>query len=431
LKGGYFASSALFAVCVGPASDGKTPALKVVAIAVRRIDDRLHEEYQQTKEAWEEEVARAKRDQKNEKPPPAPKPRRIDIDEATMESLPGLLVDNPRGLVMIRDEMTAFILGMNQYKSGGKGSDRAITLKLWSGDTVTVDRVRHENHEPVRCPHPCLSIVGGLVPDALETLFDPRGRADGLPDRFLWTYPNSRPVPDWSDKAISSEVVDAWCELVDRLWTRDMDSSGEREVPHVTRFTPEGKSAWVELHDVHVALMNDTDFPPSLRGPWGKLREYAGRLALVLACLHHASDPLADPNSVPEVGPRIVKDAWRLISYFRSHAKRVHAVVSDGPGIGGGSVVRAIVHWLRKGNRSSFSERDVSQSRRWMTPDELEKALAHLVARHAIRPREAPSDTRAPGRPATAVYDVNPALLATQNTQNPQNGMGCVLPAGV
>ena len=33
-----------------------------------------------------------------------PRPRRIDVDDITMESIPLILADNPRGLIMVRDE---------------------------------------------------------------------------------------------------------------------------------------------------------------------------------------------------------------------------------------------------------------------------------------------------------------------------------------
>ena len=48
-------------------------------------------------------------------------------------------------------------------------------------------------------------------------------------------------------------------------------------MPHVAYFTPDGKARWEERYNAHSAEMNAADFPPFLRGPWGKLREYAGR----------------------------------------------------------------------------------------------------------------------------------------------------------
>jgi hypothetical protein len=249
LKDRYFASASLYAGCIGPPSDGKTPALKAVAGAVRAIDDILAADHAQAIEQWKQHAAGLPR---GTKPLPPPKPRRIDIDDATMEVLSMLMADNPRGLVMIRDELTAFVLGMNQYK-GGKGNDRSNALKIWSGDRIVKDRVGHENNEPIRCPHPSLSIVGGLTPDLLGELADPRGRADGFIDRFLLVYPDALPVADWSERGVPEDVADDWCSLIARLWERPLDVKDGRSVPHVVYFTPEGKARWEERYNAHIA----------------------------------------------------------------------------------------------------------------------------------------------------------------------------------
>ncbi len=330
LKPGYFAGATTFMGSVGPPSDGKTPALKATAAAVRTIDDQLAAEYARYLERWKEEVAGTP---KGTKPPPPPKPRRIDIDDATMEVLPHILEANARGLIMTRDELSAFLLGMNQFK-GGKGNDRSNALKIWSGDRIVKDRVNHENGVPIRCPHPSLSIVGGLTPDMLGELADPKGRADGFIDRFLLAFPDPLPVAAWSNRGIPEDLAADWCSLIARLWMRPLDFKDGRSVPHVAYFTPEGKTRWEERYNAHSAEMNAPEFPPHLRGAWGKLREYAGRLTLILTLMHHAADPTADPLEVPQVRPCHVDDAWKLIGYFRSHARRIQAVIACGPGTG-------------------------------------------------------------------------------------------------
>jgi hypothetical protein len=411
LKPGYFAGATLFAGCVGPPSDGKTPALKAVAAGVRAIDDQLADEHARAMEQWRQDNSATG---KKTKPPAAPKPRRIDIDDATMEVLPLILADNPRGLIMVRDELSAFVLGMNQFK-GGKGNDRANALKIWSGDKITKDRVNHENNTPIRCAHPTLTIVGGLTPDMLGALTDPRGRADGFIDRFLLVYPDPLPVADWSYTGISDDLDDDWTGLITRLWMRPLDVAKDgRSVPHVAYFTVKGKARWEERYNEHSEEMNAGAFPPFLRGPWGKLREYAGRLALILTLMHHASDATADPLAVPEVDARRVDDAWKLIGYFQSHARRVHAAIAYGPVTGESRAVKAIVEWIRAGRLLTFTERELKQARRWIKGD-MDDALAYLTERGAIRPRPALQAGSKGGRPPSTTYDVNPALLVTQN----------------
>ena len=146
-------------------------------------------------------------------------------------------------------------------------------------------------------------------------------------------------------------------------------------MPHVAYFTPEGKARWEERYNAHSAEMNAADFPPFLRGPWGKFREYAGRLTLILTLMHHAADPTADPLIVPDVGPRRVDDAWRLIAYFKSHARRVQAVIACGPGTGeipsgqGDRGMDSVPDASRRSrNTSSSKPDDGSRMRTWPTP---------------------------------------------------------------
>ncbi len=416
LKAGYFVGPTVYAACVGPPSDGKTPALKIVAAAVRAIDEILAAEHAAEKERWRANQIGPDGKPLKTKPPPPPKPRRIEIDDATMEVISVILADNERGLIMIRDELTAFLLGMNQFKHG-KGNDRSNALKIWSGDKIIKDRVGHENHEPIRCPHPMLSIVGGVVPDMLRELCDPKGRVDGFLDRFLVVYPEALPVADWSDTGIDDAVVRDWSEVVARLWMRQLALKDGRSVPHVAYFTPEGKALWEARYDAHIDAMNASDFDQSMRGTYGKFREYAGRLALILTCLRHAADPLADPLAVPDVGPRPVEDAWRLIRYFESHAKRVHHAIAEGPdGIGGGRIITAIVDWLRSGHRLTFTEHELRQARRWMQDDDVANALAYLENANAISPTARPQQPGSKGgRPGSASYEVHPLLLIAQN----------------
>ena len=154
---------------------------------------------------------------------------------------------------------------MNQFKAG-KGNDLPNFLKIWSGDAITKDRVNHENNVPIRCPHPCLTVFGGLPPDMLGSMVDPQGRADGFMDRFLLAYPEPLPVAEWSDVGVPEDVVDEWAEQVARLWSRGLTIKEGRAVPDVAHFDSEAKAACGEHYNALAAEMNSPDFNPALRG---------------------------------------------------------------------------------------------------------------------------------------------------------------------
>jgi hypothetical protein len=187
-------------------------------------------------------------------------------------------------------------------------------------------------------------------------------------------------------------------------------------------FSDEGKVRWEQLYNAHVAEMNAEDFPPSLRGTWGKFREYAGRLVLILTLMHYAADQDADAKLVPQVSRERVEGAWCLVDYFKSHARRIHTVIADGPNTRRGRVVHALIKWVQSGHRPSFTEHEFKQSRRWVKDEDLCDALNYLAGRNAIRPRNAPADAPKAGRPPSPSYDVNPEMFNGENiTRNPRN----------
>ncbi len=411
LKGDYFASSSLFVACVGPPSDGKSPAIQKACSAVRRIDEALKVDHDRAMDRWQDEQDAVGSTGKKSKPTAPPRSRRIDLDDITMEALPLILADNPRGLVLIKDELAGLMLGLNQYK-GGKGSDRQTLLSIWSGKAIKRDRVSHEANIPIRCPHPCLSIVGAMTPDMLGSMADAQGRADGFLDRFLFAYPESRPIPGWTDRGIDDATIDEWSALVARLWERPLNVVEGRSVPHVARLEGEALSCWNHHYNLHAGEMNAPDFAPNLRGPWGKIGEYAGRFVLVLACLDHASDPTADPTEAPQVSPRTVIDAWALVGYFKSHLLRVHAAMG-GKAANGGSDVQALLGWIIRGEKREFSIKDIGNNFDRFKDDRaaLEDALKWLTDRNMVRPRpESRDGPPKPGRRPSPKYEANPLL---------------------
>ena len=78
-----------FAGNVGPPSDGKTPALKAVADAVRAISDQLAAEHAQAIERWKQEAAEAAQGNQAAAPAQAPADRHRRCDDGSLAPHPG------------------------------------------------------------------------------------------------------------------------------------------------------------------------------------------------------------------------------------------------------------------------------------------------------------------------------------------------------
>jgi hypothetical protein len=401
VKPGYFASACLYLAVVGGPSSGKSPALRAALRPLNELAKELHEQWTADRDAWEA----ADKDGRG----PRPTVRRIITTDPTTEALGPILRDNPRGLVVSPDEMTRWVLSMDQYRNG-KGGDRPFYLTVWNGDAVYVDRAKNLT-EPIAVPHPFLTVVGGMTPDMLSTLHEGRGRDDGFLARLIFAYPDP-PPRRYSPAGISSSVEGEWERLVRCLWRRQPRDLDGRPTPHVVRFAPDAERAWTEWCHAHVAEQEADDFPGYLEGAWGKLDAYAARLALILHLMRIADDPMS-PDEPPPVPRAVVDDAVRLVGYFKSHCRRIHARMG-GRCETGDENTRAILRWIIRNGHTEFSTRDLNRDmdRFKDDPVALGKALSWVESRNAIRSRLAPDRAGLPGRKPAPIYDVNPTLHA-------------------
>src|SRR3712207_4234580 len=111
--------------------------------------------------------------------PPEPKAPRLRMDDVTVEQVALVLTQAaPKGVLMVRDELAGWLLGMSAYNAGA----RAFWLESYGGRPYRVDRVKHP--EPIEVPHLSVAWFGGVQPQRLAQLM--KEADDGLLARFCW-----------------------------------------------------------------------------------------------------------------------------------------------------------------------------------------------------------------------------------------------------
>jgi hypothetical protein len=244
----------LWFALIGVPSTGKTPALRPIKDASRKLE-------RDTEPAWQDALVKYERDAEaadavnrtwresvraaaNDGAPPPdrpataeaprkpPRPRVVTMDTST-EELQRLLADNPRGLLQMRDELAGWLGGFDRY--GGNGADREFYLECWNGDAYVADRVKFDG-VPLRIEHASLANIGGIVPDRLrEALAD---ADDGLPARFIFVWPEPEPITalcerDATDAAERRRKLQTAATRLHQL-KMDADDSGQ-QIPIVLR----------------------------------------------------------------------------------------------------------------------------------------------------------------------------------------------------
>ena len=324
IKAGWTVSGSIYAAVVDSPGSRKSPAAALAYKPLEKLQAMLRKAHEQVLETFNRAMREhavkkkraAKEDQPEPDPPIRPKMRRCIVDDITVEALATRLEQNPRGFLSAHDELTGFIKGLDQYKSGGKGNARQSYLKMWSNNAIYVDRKGSD--EPVVVPNPYVTLQGAIQPSVLGEIG--AGRDDGFLDRFIFAYPEPH-SGGYSDDTISAQAELTYYNVIGGLWDRQPAGVEDDEVrPRVVRMDPEAKELFIEAANNLATEIHAVGFPEVLRGPWSKLDTQLARLALILAVTRSVEE---DAES-ERVTRSDMRNALRLLDYFKATTRKVY-----------------------------------------------------------------------------------------------------------
>ena len=99
-------------------------------------------------------------------PPLEPVLRRVVCSDVTIEKLADVLADNPRGVLVARDELAGWLGSYTRYKGKGGGTDLPHWLEMFRAGTLVIDRKTAERRT-VYVARAAASITGGIQPGVL------------------------------------------------------------------------------------------------------------------------------------------------------------------------------------------------------------------------------------------------------------------------
>lgn len=424
VKRGYLEVASLWTVVIAPPGATKSASLKYARAPLALAEARWMADHRTAMTAFDAEMDRygelVKAWKKGgcEGEPPA-KPRRPTLRQATLDNMTTeaagkVLNDCPRGVCIVKDELSGFVRSMNQYRPGGKGDDKQFWLSAWAGATAKKNRSTDHDAGPLVVLHPFVGIAGMMTPSSLPELRgDNRhgeGADDGFVDRFLFSFPDPIDASGETWDEVSDVLKEGYCEVVLDLLRLEMvaESDGpDRETlrPYIVPLSPEARKVWEQFTQAIAKAMNSLERFDPFRGVLAKLRGYGARLAILLWCLRRICGEL-EPGD-PIDGETLHKAA-RLIDYFEAHGRRCLGV---GWADRKHRVAKRLVSWLaKKPDKTAFTRTEAFQQlkdRRDVTStDSLADVFRVLTDHGFIRPAD-PFGNGRPG-PAPEVYAVNP-----------------------
>ena len=298
LKRGWDAPPILWVVNVGESGTSKTPAFK---LAMRALRDRQRKALDRHDEAetqydvelahYEKSLAEWKRDKTAAGDPPekpeAPQAERCIVSDTTVEALAPLLLANPRGLLVARDELAGWLGSFDRYSGGKGGADASHWLSMHNAESIIVDR-KTGIPRTIYVPEASVCVCGGIQPSILHRALGTEHRESGLAARLLLTCPPRIPK-HWTDADIDPASEAKIARLIDRLYELQPIQVGE-DPPRavVVGLTADAQASWVRFYDAHA--VEQADLTGDLSAAWSKLEEYAPRLALVIHFVRWAAE---------------------------------------------------------------------------------------------------------------------------------------------
>lgn len=361
----------LWVATVADSGTGKSPAAKPTVDIAFEINQDLKRAYNRDLAQYLKELEAY---QAQDDPDPCEKPAKpvrehfVFVD-ATIERISEMAGASPRGLILYRDELTAWFNSFTRYKGQTGGSDVANWLSMFDCGPISYHRRTGEPRD-VEVERAFVSVCGGIQPGILSRVFqDQTFIESGLMARILFIMP-PKSCPRWSESELSESTERRFRNLIDRLRAIPFDPVTG---PGVILLSPDAKKRFRALNDEFALDCENED------GPLAAALPKAVRYALRLALIHHLVE-LADKDSDPigsSINDRSMQAGEAMARWFIHEASRVIGMLTES---GEDRELRRLYDWaIRQGGTVSVRDLSRSNGRKYPRSEQAELALDFLV----------------------------------------------------
>lgn len=361
----------LWAAVVGYSGTVKSPAEELASRPLVEVEHELGDQHRTADRQYRADLENRREDCKgpNDTPPTPPVPRRAVVGDITIEGLGVILGDNPKGVLVRRDELRGWFESFTRYS---RASDAPQWLELHRGGALIIDR-KTGDRKTIRVANAAASVSGGIQPDILARSLTREAFASGLAARLLLAMPPREPKR-WTDDDVPDDVAAGYAAVVRALWALDPEAgAGGRPTPFEVPLSEAARKEFAPFVDSwgeRTAVAGG-----NLAAAFSKLEGYAARFALV----HHLVQCVAaGRDGRSPVSAASMRAGIGLANWFADETERVYAALVEDEAA---RQMRELVEVVRRhGNRISPRELQRHNGRRYSTVDEAEQALKMLAA---------------------------------------------------
>jgi hypothetical protein len=370
----WFEPAVLWTCVVGDSGTRKSGAAELSVQLVMEVQQERYQQFKFEEQAYQDELRRRKLEKSKEPEPDPPVLRRVVVSDTTLEKVIAILDDNPRGLLLYRDELRGWFGSFHKYRQANAGSDEPSWLSMHGAKSLVYDR-KTGTKTTVIVPYAAVSVTGTIQLKILRSVLTEQNFGSGLVARVLFAAPPKR-IKRYVEAGIPDDLRQQCVESLAKLYeltAEKTDNGNDR--PRTVCLSEEARARWKQFVDdfgkrQYLACGDEA-------AAMSKAEGLAGRFALI----HHlvTAGPFNDtlPVKLESIEAGIQLAEWgldenlrlyRLIQEDRESAK-----------------LRELVELVQRlANRSggTVSPRDLVtyHKTKFPTPQAAESALATLVS---------------------------------------------------
>ena len=416
----------IWTIVIAPSGSAKSSSLDCAVQPIRQLAARFDGECEAAMKEYPTQLARhaeRKKLMKDGGEDPGPEPeepvrRRIDFHDVTVEALVSVLSRNPRGGILIADEIQVWLSGFNLYKAKGRGTDLAKWSEIWNGNTLRIDRKTGVERE-IHVPKPFMAVTGGIQTELFKSRVDREALDSGMLSRILPSISTDVKQPG-NHQAVDKSLRDRVFRTYQRLAGLGYQQTPHGEQPHHLSFSPEASQRFFSWQDAQEGRTTG-ELRPGVQAAMIKLVSYAPRIAAILELTEQAQRDEAGPvgltwytpgafrfRSEPTIGMEALERALTLMDWFENEIRRVYSIIHVN--LSGHEKLRNSILELFSTLSRPLSARDVYRQFRSSTVTEVKMLLQELVSRNWLI--EEPFPRRPQGGRPSPKYQRGPRLQA-------------------
>jgi hypothetical protein len=286
----------MWVMLIGEPSYKKSPIMALSSKPLMKMDGQLLRDYERAMMDWKDAGESGD----------MPVPRRLRIDDITMEAAQEVARHSPDGVLAVQDELGGWFGGIEKY-SGGKGSakDRSFWLRAAGGGEYAVNRI---SRKPFLIENLSIGILGGIQPDSIRRVMAD-ATDDGLIQRFFPVV--LRPAKLERDD-VPSDALRDYEALVERLNQIQPPKNFFGEQP--LTFDDGAQEVRNTLHIKHHGLVQAMEtVNKKMASHLGKYDAFFPRLCVLFHVIENANME-ALPATISGIRPSVLSGSWRIIS---------------------------------------------------------------------------------------------------------------------